>query len=71
MKQTERIYRHLQDFGSITTLDAFRDYGITRLASRIWDLKQEGHHITKDFETGKNRYGESVSYARYKLKGGD
>ena len=70
MKQTERIYRHLQDFGSITTLDAFKDYGITRLASRIWDLKQEGYNITKDFETGKNRYGEAVSYARYKLERG-
>ena len=35
MNQTERILRHLQTFGAITSLEAIQDYGILRLASRI------------------------------------
>ena len=30
--QCERILRHLNDFGSITSLEAMQDYGIMRLA---------------------------------------
>ena len=38
--QTARILNHLESFGSITSLDAMREYGIMRLASRICDLRQ-------------------------------
>lgn len=68
MKQTEQILRHLADYGSITSLEAMNEYGIMRLASRISDLKSSGYPIIKDTETSKNRYGESVSYARYRLE---
>ena len=42
MNQTERILRHLQTFGAITSLEAIQDYGILRLASRISELKKRG-----------------------------
>ena len=67
LNQNERILRHLSDHGSITTLDAFNEYGITRLASRICDLRQAGHPIQGQFESSTNRYGEKVSYVRYSL----
>lgn len=38
--------RHLRDYGSITPLDAMREYGIMRLASRISDLRKGGVNIT-------------------------
>lgn len=69
MTQCERILEYMQEFGSITTLDAFRDLGVSRLSARIWDLKREGYDIEKDFETAKNRWGQLVSFARYTLKG--
>ncbi len=68
LTQCERILRHLNDFGSITSLEAMQEYGIMRLASRISDLKSLGHNIVVVTETGKNRYGEKTSYARYSLK---
>lgn len=40
MTQSERIVRHLEAFGSITSLEAMSDYGIMRLASRVSDLKK-------------------------------
>lgn len=68
MTQEERVLRHLEDRGSITSLDAFRDYGITRLAACVWVLRHKrGLNIEGETETHKNRYGEKVHYSRYRL----
>lgn len=67
MTQNERITRHLNDYGSITSLEAMSEYGIMRLASRISDLKQQGLPIVTEMVSGKNRYGETTHYARYSL----
>lgn len=66
--QCERILRHLRDYGSITQGEAYAEYGITRLASRINDLKKRGYSISRSMETGKNRYGEATHYAVYRLE---
>lgn len=71
MTQCEKVLRHMRDYGSITTMQAFNWYGITRLPSRIFDLRSAGHLIDGKFETSKNRYGEKVSYCRYSLKEGE
>ena len=68
MTQCERVIRHLQDYGSITTLEAMTEYGIMRLASRIDDLHKLGSPIVMEMEAGKNRYGEVTRYARYRLE---
>ena len=67
MTQCERILRHLNDHGSITSLEAMSEYGIMRLASRINDLKVMGYPITSERMTGKNRYNETTSYSIYRL----
>lgn len=71
MTQCERIMRHLEKFGSISTYEAFTEYGITRLASRICDLRQQGIEIKSEFKTSKNRFGEPVSYCVYSLADDD
>lgn len=65
MTQKERIVQYLDDFGSITTMEAFSDLGITRLASRIHELVRNGLPIKKEMVTSKNRYGEEVHFTRY------
>ena len=65
MTQTDKILRHLRDHGSITQYEAMQEYGCMRLGARIYDLKRAGYHIRTTFETGHNRYGEKVCYARY------
>jgi hypothetical protein len=66
MTQCERIIRHLNDHGSITSLEAM-EYGILRLASRISDLRAQGIPIVSKLVTGKNRYGETIHYSVYRL----
>ena len=65
-KQTERVLAYIDRHGSITQDDAERELGCRRLAARIWDLKQQGVAIEKKIEHSKNRYGEPVSFARYR-----
>lgn len=66
--QCERILRHLRDYGSITQGEAYSEYGITRLASRINDLKKRGCRISSETVTGKNRYGEDTHFSLYRLE---
>lgn len=68
LTQTGRILRHLNDYGSITPLEAMEQYGIMRLGARIWDIKQLGYNVVTMTEKAINRYGEPVHYARYALK---
>lgn len=67
MKQAEKIARHLETYGSITSLEAMQEYGIMRLASRISDLKRAGIPIKTEMVSWKNRFGENTSYAKYWL----
>lgn len=68
MTQSERIRRHLADFGTITSLEAMQEYGIMHLASRISELKKEGLPIRREMVSARNRYGEATSFARYALE---
>jgi hypothetical protein len=65
----DRILRHLQDFGNITSLDAFKDYGITRLSAIIFLLRKDGYKISSQKVSCKNRYGKVVYFANYILEG--
>ena len=68
MAQTDKILQYLRENGSITPVDALREFGCMRLASRVSDLKKAGFPISRELETAKNRYGEPVRYARYRLE---
>ena len=68
MKQNERVLKYMKDFGTITQLQALSDLGVMRLGARIYDLKRAGHMISRRMVTRKNRYGEAVSFAEYRLE---
>ena len=68
----DRVLQYIEDFGSITSLDAIREFGNTRLSASIWLLRHEDDiDIATIFETSKNRYNEPVSYARYYIVGSE
>lgn len=67
MTQHERILRHLKEVGSLTQAEAFLEYGVGRLSSRICDLRRAGYPIKGEFVTQKNRYGEPCTFVRYSL----
>lgn len=66
INQHMRILSYIDDFGSITPMEAFADLGITKLASRVSELiHKDGIAINKTKEFARNRYGEKVRYMRY------
>ena len=67
MTQCERILRHLQDGNTLTQAEAFLEYGVGRLSSRICDLRRAGYPIKGEIITQKNRYGEPCTFVRYSL----
>lgn len=71
MNQCERIAEYIKEFGSITTLEAFNDLGITRLASRIHDLTEAGYRFEREHIRVKTRTGEFTTVTRYRFKGAE
>lgn len=67
MTHSDKILRHMQTHGSITAAEAIERFGCYRLGARIYDLRQRGHKIVSIVENGKNRDGDPVHYARYRL----
>jgi hypothetical protein len=65
--QAERVLGYIETFGSITQLDALKDLGVMRLASRISDLKKQGYPIKSEVEAVQNRFGENCYIKRYSL----
>lgn len=68
MTQCEKIMKHLETGASLTAWEAMRDYGIMRLASRISDLRRDGQPISREMVKGKNRFGDPISFAAYRLE---
>ena len=67
LTQCQRILDYMIKFGSISTLEAFKDLGVARLASRIHDLKSMGYSIESETKSSVNRFGEQTHFKVYKL----
>lgn len=67
----ERIYKHLCDKGAITSLEAIRAYGETRLGARVFTLRKKGARIASKMIAVKNRYGERRYVKQYWLEDED
>ena len=65
--QAERIIDYMREFGGITQLEALRDLGVMRLASRISDLRKQGIPIDDTVIPVKNRYEETCYIKRYSI----
>ena len=70
MTQCEMILQHMEEHGTITSWEAMQEYGIMRLASRITDIKKAGIPIRREMVSQKNRYGDTVTFARYSIAKG-
>lgn len=66
--QCKRIIKYMQDFGSITTLEAFTELAVARLGARISELRKQGAPIADKMEAVKNRYGETCHIKRYYIE---
>lgn len=64
-----RIIEYMKSHNGISSQDAFRELGITRLSARIKELREFGYNISTIMVYGRNRYGEPVRFGLYKLVG--
>lgn len=65
MTQKDRVLRYIKDFGSITSIQAAVDLGITQLSARIVELERMGYVFNKEMCFGQNRYGERTHWMKY------
>lgn len=65
LSQNQKVLNHLKNNGAITSMSAFSEYKITRLAARISDLRDAGYSIKSNliYTTGN----ASGRYAEYTL----
>ena len=69
MKQADKILQHLNEYGNISSLVAFRNYRITRLSAVIYDLRKRGIKIDSVPLSYPNNDGTVSTYAMYTLTG--
>jgi hypothetical protein len=65
--QRNAILNHLKNIGTITSMEAFNLYGVTRLSAIIHDLRDMGFPVHTIMIDGKTRFGDSTKYAKYIL----
>lgn len=65
--QVQLILDYIDEFGSITPLEAIRDIGCYRLSARIADIKKLGYPVQTELIAVKNRRGTQSKVARYSL----
>ncbi len=69
--QLTDVLHHLKKYKKITSYEAIRKYGCTRLSSVIHILRhQKGYNIRTEMKIVKNRYEHSSPIAVYHFEGG-
>lgn len=66
-----KVLTHLKDFKTITSWEAIQLYGATRLSAIILVLRQRGYPIKSIWLKGEDRYGNTIRYVLYELRGGE
>lgn len=69
MNKTKAIKLHLEKYGRITTWEAIKEYGATRLSSIIYNLRHNyGMNIISKDIYFTDRYGTESNYVMYVLE---
>ena len=71
MTQRDAIIEYITEFGSITPMQAFSDLGITKLATRISEMRKDGWTFKIETVKKKNRYGKPVYFCKYSFAEGE
>lgn len=69
MAQHEMVLDYLKKHKEgITSLQAYKMFGIMQMPKRIFNLRKMGYDIKSTPKTGRNRFGAKVSYVVYTLE---
>ena len=64
MSQTKEVLNHLINLGTITSIEAIKLYGATRLSAIIFELRKK-HDIETEMIEVTTRYGRKTKVGRY------
>ena len=62
------LLNHFAKYKTITSMEAFDLYGMTRLSAVIYQLREKGYEIEMVWETGYNRYNQPIKWGKFYLK---
>ena len=63
--QSDAVLWHLKTYGSITSYEAIREYGATRLSAIIFNHRKDGYDIESVPLNKKTRFGRNTTIAKY------
>mgnify|MGYP003133563305 CR=1 FL=1 len=63
--QSDAILWHLKTYGNITSYEAIKEYGATRLSVIIFNHRKNGYDINSILITKKTRFGRNTKIAKY------
>ena len=69
--KTKEVLKHLQTYGTITSIEAINLFGATRLSAIIFNLRRKGYNIISIDKVTTDKYGHRVPYSEYKLVQGN
>ena len=68
MNKTKAVQMHLVEKGNITSWEAIKEYGATRLSAIIFNLRKRGMNIRTERIDFTDRFGQKAYYAKYILE---
>lgn len=66
--QRLQVLKMLKKGKCVSSMQAFEDFGATRLSAIIFNLRAEGLNVQDRWVNGVNRYGNPCRYKEYFLK---
>ena len=63
--QYDAVLWHLKTYGHITSYEAIKEYGATRLSAIIFNHRKNGYDIDSMPLKKKTRFGKSTTIAKY------
>ena len=68
MNKTTAVLQWLQTHAGITSMEAIKNFGATRLSAIIFTLRKRGYDIETVWCDGTDRFGNPTRFARYYLR---
>lgn len=68
MNKTKAVLQWLQTGAGISSMEAIKQFGATRLSATIFNLRKKGYNIETVTCDGTDRFGNRMTFARYYLR---
>ena len=68
MNKTKAVLQWLQTGAGISSMEAIKQFGATRLSAIIFNLRKRSYNIETVMVDGRDRFGNQMRFARYYLR---